>query len=237
MVDVAQRWTELGDSDPMWAALTHSGRGGGWDAGAFLETGRVEIEGLLQLLHQRGCQPRHGTALDFGCGPGRLTAALAASGFDRVIGVDVSPTMLAKAQEILPGELADRCEFLLNVAPDLAAVAADSVDLLYTCRVLQHMPSPIAHGYLREFVRIVKPGGFVVFQLPAGPAPGMAGLPIRLVPSKVLSQLRKGMQMHSTPAAAVTRILADAGAVTVCIEDDTSAGPRWRSHLYIAQVR
>ncbi len=221
----------------MWAALTDTGRGGRWDAAAFLQTGLTEIEALLRLMRTRGCVPELGSAVDFGCGPGRLTAALAASGFARVIGVDVSPTMLAKAKEIVPYELADRCEFVLNTEADLAALASDSVDLVYTCRVLQHMPSHIAHGYIREFIRIVKPGGFVAFQLPAGPATGLAGLPIRLVPTKALSRLRKGMQMHSTPAAAVTRLVADAGGVTVSIEQDTSAGPRWGSHLYIAQVR
>ncbi len=237
LADVARRWTALGASDPMWAALTDAGRGGRWDAGEFLGTGRVEIDAVLDLLRRRGCGPVLGTALDFGCGPGRLTAALAACGFERVIGVDVSPTMLEKAREVLPAELADRCEFVLNTATDLSVVPTDTVDLVYTCRVLQHMPPPLFRGYLREFMRIVRPGGLAVFQVPAGPAPGVAGAPIRFLPAPVLTRLREGMQMHSASPAEVSRLIADAGGVTVAIEEDRSAGPRWSSYLYVTQAR
>jgi len=46
---------------------------------------------------------RFGRALDFGCGPGRVTRALAAW-FDESVGVDVSPVMIAEA---LKGALKD----------------------------------------------------------------------------------------------------------------------------------
>src|SRR4051812_29590259 len=107
----------------MWAALTDAGRGGRWDAAELLPTGRREIEAMLALLDRRGIAPKTGTALDFGCGPGRLTAGLAAAGFSRAIGVDVSPTMLAKAREIVDDE---RCEFVHDSGPELATVADDS---------------------------------------------------------------------------------------------------------------
>lgn len=217
----------------MWAALTDAGKGGTWDTAEFLRTGRREVDAVLALLARRGVAPTMGTALDFGCGPGRLTAGLAAAGFARVIGMDVSPTMLARATEIVDD---GRCEFLLNTGTDLAAVPAGTVDLVYTCRVLQHMPTALSHGYIREFLRVAAPGAPVVFQIPSEPAGGPVGRAMRALPTPVLDRLRKGMQMHGTPPAAVTRLIAEAGGVTVSIEEDDSAGPRWRSHLYVVRT-
>lgn len=234
LTDVARRWTELGDEDPMWAALTDEGKGGRWDVEEFLRTGRREVDAVLALLARRGVSPTLGTALDFGCGPGRLTAGLAAAGFARAIGVDVSPTMLAKAREIVTDE---RCEFLLNEGTDLASVPSGTVDLVYTCRVLQHMPTALSHGYIREFLRVAAPGGLVVFQIPAEPAGGPVGKVLKVLPAGVLNRLRQGMQMHGTPPAAITRLIAEAGGVTVSVEEDASAGPRWRSHLYVARAK
>ncbi|MCO1657907.1 class I SAM-dependent methyltransferase [Pseudonocardia humida] len=232
LTGVVQRWTHLGDTDPMWAALTDAGRGRRWDAAEFLRTGRREIEALLALLGRRGIAPKTGTALDFGCGPGRLTAGLAAAGFSRAIGVDASPTMLAKAREIVDDE---RCEFVHDDGTELATVADDSVDLVYSCRVLQHMPPELSHGYIRHFLRVAAPGGVVAFQLPVEPT-GVIGGAMRALPVPVLDRLRAGMQMHGTAPAAVTRLVADAGGVTVSVEEDASAGPRWRSHLYVVRA-
>lgn len=232
LIGVARRWTQLGDADPMWAALTDAGRGGTWDAQDFLRTGRREIEAVLALLTRRGITPKTGTALDFGCGPGRLSAGLAAAGFARVIGVDVSATMLAKAREIVDD---DRCEFVHDEGTALASVADDSIDLVYSCRVLQHMPPALAHGYIRHFLRVATPGGVVVFQLPAAPA-GLVGGAMKALPAPVLDRLRAGMQMHGTAPAEVTRVIAEAGGVTVSVEEDASAGPRWRSHLYVVRA-
>jgi SAM-dependent methyltransferase len=236
--EVASRWTELGQRDPMWAALTDREKGdGGWDAQAFLDTGAEEIASVLRRLDELGTPPRRGTALDFGCGPGRLTAALAGAGFQRAIGLDISPTMLATATDLVSQTpVAQRCEFRLNDAPTLAGVPDGTVDLVYTCRVLQHMPPDLAAGYIGDFLRVAAPGGLVVFQLPAEPAPGLVGGLVRRLPDPVLTRLRKGMQMHGTPPTEVTALVAAHGGRTVAIEPDTSAGPRWRSYLYVTEA-
>lgn len=264
--DVASRWTQLGRDDPMWAALTlpgkssrpgkssglgkssgKSSRNTPWTEAEFLATGRQEIDAVLARLDELNVSPRRGTALDFGCGPGRLTAALAAAGFSHAIGLDISPSMLDTARRLVAGgdsgagngagpEVGERCEFRHNDGPTLAGIADDSVDLVYTCRVLQHMPPALATGYLREFFRVTAPGGLVVFQLPVEPAPGIVGGLLRRMPVALANRLRHGMQMHGTPPTEVTATVAAAGGRTVAIEPDTSAGPRWRSHLYITEV-
>src|SRR6185503_19530850 len=63
-------------------------------------TGVSELEGLFGRL---GADPRGGTCVEVGCGPGRMTGALAER-FDRVIALDVSPAMLERAREAVPNE-------------------------------------------------------------------------------------------------------------------------------------
>ena len=57
-------------------------------------TGASELAGLFGRL---GADPRGGTCVEVGCGPGRMTGALAER-FDRVLALDVSPAMLEQAR-------------------------------------------------------------------------------------------------------------------------------------------
>lgn len=61
-----------------------------------------------------GLVPAGGSALELGAGTGRLTAGLAARGH-RLVGVDISPTMLAQAQArvaALPDDIRSRIELV-----------------------------------------------------------------------------------------------------------------------------
>jgi ubiquinone/menaquinone biosynthesis C-methylase UbiE len=42
-------------------------------------------------------------------------------------------------------------------------------DLVYTMIVLQHMPQTFQREYVREFFRVLKPGGVAMFEMPDGP--------------------------------------------------------------------
>ena len=229
--DVSRTWTKLGSEDPMWAVLTDKGKDKNrWSPEEFLATGVAEIDTVIGRLTELGLEPARGRALDFGCGAGRLSHGLAQSGFEEVLGCDISPTMLAKAREIVPDPA---CRFLQVAGTDLSAVESDSVDLVYSCRVLQHMPPALAHGYIREFWRVAKPGGVVVFQMPTRPSASLAGRVLSALPVPVARALRRGMEMHGTPEPEVERLVSSLGAKVVVADEDTSAGPRWESRLYI----
>ncbi len=232
--DVSRTWTRLGEEDPRWAVLTDARKSGGrWRVEDFLATGVDEIVTVLARLTELGLAPERGRALDFGCGAGRLSHGLVQAGFREVLGLDISPTMLEAARTTV-AETA--CRFQQVVGPDLAGVPTDSVDLVYSCRVLQHMPPPLALGYVREFHRVVRPGGVVVFQLPTAPARDLSGLALRLLPEPVAVRLRRGMEMHGTPEAEVRASVDALGARLVTADADTSAGPRWQSRLYVTQA-
>jgi tRNA/tmRNA/rRNA uracil-C5-methylase (TrmA/RlmC/RlmD family) len=91
------QWDRLGRSDPFWAVLTDPDkRNRKWTADEFFETGTNEVATVLAHARTLGLRIRFRRALDFGCGVGRITQALA-NHFERCDGVDISPSMLETA--------------------------------------------------------------------------------------------------------------------------------------------
>lgn len=165
-----QDWERLAAEDPFWAVLTDPARRGRrWRVEDFLATGEDEIAGVLEEAAELGLPERRGSALDFGCGAGRLTRAVSLR-FERAVGVDISAEMIRVARELN----ADRpnCEFVVNEAPDLARFESRSFDFVYSSIVLQHLPGrDVALAYVRELVRVLADGGLLVFQVPQRLAP------------------------------------------------------------------
>lgn len=158
---VRDTWQYLGRVDPFWAVMAAEGkRGGGWDPVEFFATGRAEVEAVLAEIED--LLPDRSRALDFGCGVGRLTQALARQ-FERVDGVDVAATMLELARR--HDRSGGRCRFHLNPRADLALFEDGTFDPVYSNITLQHMPPPLARCYIEELIRVLRPGGLAVFQL------------------------------------------------------------------------
>ena len=85
-------WEDWAQADPLWAILSDPNRKGGkWDLAEFFSTGEEDIGKVLAELAARGLTPATKRGLDFGCGVGRLTQAMART-FDRCDGVDLSET-------------------------------------------------------------------------------------------------------------------------------------------------
>jgi ubiquinone/menaquinone biosynthesis C-methylase UbiE len=94
-----------------------------------------------------------GVALDAACGTGRHTAYLASLGH-KVIGVDTSPEMLARARDKVP-----EGEFHEAELHDLP-LADDSVDLVVCAIALSHVAD--LEQPLAEFVRVLRANGHLV---------------------------------------------------------------------------
>jgi SAM-dependent methyltransferase len=158
-------WEELARLDPLWAVVSDpSRRFGRWDADEFFATGETEVEGLLARGHALGAPAQHQDALEFGCGVGRVTRALAKR-YDRAVGIDISTEMLDRARAL--NARVDGVEFIHNTELDLAVLGDRRFDLVYSRHVLQHLPShEIARGYLHEMVRVLRPGGLLVLHVP-----------------------------------------------------------------------
>jgi SAM-dependent methyltransferase len=106
---------------------------------------RFHRDAFLELV-----PPPQGLALDIGCGEGRLTRDLTERGH-HVIGVDVSPTMLAAARARSP-----ELEFVEADAAQLPFDdgAADLAVAFMSLMDIDDMP-----GAVREVARALEPGG------------------------------------------------------------------------------
>ncbi len=159
-------WEELAAVDPLWAVLSVPGRKGGrWGTKEFLATGEPEVRALMEATAELGRPQQRRRVLDFGCGVGRLARPFAAR-FDEYVGADVAEGMIERARDLHAG--LSNCAFVTIAEPSMRLFADGSFDLVYSNLVLQHQPSRAAvEQYLAEFMRVVRAGGLVVFQLPA----------------------------------------------------------------------
>src|ERR1700733_3456817 len=109
---------------------------GMWDPGAYLRFGTERARPFFDLVSQVRAEAP-GFVADLGCGPGNLTAALAARWpAARVLGVDSSPEMIEAAQ----AEAGERLSFELA---DLRTWQPDQPIDVITCNaVLQWIPAP-----------------------------------------------------------------------------------------------
>jgi trans-aconitate 2-methyltransferase len=128
-----------------------------WDPDRYLtyadERGRPFVELLARVDAD---DPR--AVVDLGCGPGNLTALLAARWpAAELSGVDSSPEMIATAREAHPGigfEVGD----LRDWRP------ATPVDVLVSNATLQWVPDHL--DLLPALVGTIRPGGWLAFQVP-----------------------------------------------------------------------
>ena len=232
--ELREVWSKLGREDPLWAVLSRSDkRGGRWDADEFFATGRIEIDIQMQMLAGRGWPKERGLALDFGCGAGRVSRALAAH-FDRVIGLDVSASMLDTARR-LNADVA-HLEFHENASTRLEGIADASVDFVYSMMTLQHIPAALAAGYVDEFFRVLAPGGVAVFQFVAGVDESLRGWLFARLSNRWLNPLRRlawrrhaVFEMHGIDEPALRATLGRNEHLSLLEAlDDAAAGPGWR---------
>lgn len=94
-----------------------------------------------------------GTALEVGCGAGALARRIAAS-FDRVIGIDLSPAMIAEARRRAPADAA--INFVVADMFDWLEQHDAQYDCIVSIATLHHVDLAAA---LRAMRRSLKPGG------------------------------------------------------------------------------
>ena len=108
------------------------------------------------------------TCLDLATGTGDLAALLAARFPDaRILGLDLSSEMIARARQRLPGSW---FEFQCGDIGDLP-YGDNSADLITGGYALRNVPD--LPGALREIHRVLKPGGFAFFLEFVQPPPGL----------------------------------------------------------------
>ncbi|TDB81134.1 trans-aconitate 2-methyltransferase [Micromonospora sp. KC721] len=128
-----------------------------WDPGTYLRYGSERSRPFHDLV-ARIPVDRPRAVVDLGCGPGTLTAALAARWPDaRVVGFDTSPQMIARA-----AALDTRAEFRVGDAADWRP--GPDVDVLVANAVLQWVPEH--RDLLARWAQELPPGAWLAFQVP-----------------------------------------------------------------------
>ena len=213
----------------------------------------------MEYVQKLGILQQRGRALDFGCGVGRLTQALA-SYFDEVVGIDIAPSMVKLAKQY--NRFGARCVYRVNGQDNLRVFPDLEFHFIYTNIVLQHMKPEYAKSYIKEFLRVLKPEGVLIFQLPSRnlATPRRRELTIEAVPApetpSTFIQFKQNfkrtvpellwrwyvdlkypiqqpvMQMYGTERAEVEAFLKNNGARIVDVVRDGSAGDTWEGFRY-----
>jgi SAM-dependent methyltransferase len=117
---------------------------------------RELLDGFAARVKDRG------PVADLGCGPGLVAAYLAAQGVTSVFGLDVSPNMIAHATQLYPGLDFRVGDFSALEAPDNAWAG---ITAFYS---LIHKPRADVQSVLREFQRVLAPGGLLLLAYHVG---------------------------------------------------------------------
>ena len=105
----------------------------------------------------------HGSAIDFGCGVGRLLRPLAQR-FQRVAGIDVSPTML----ELSRRNLAEYDNVDLVRTPQDLLARDERFDFVHSYIVIQHIRPQQGMPLIRQLVELTRPGGVFALHFTIG---------------------------------------------------------------------
>jgi SAM-dependent methyltransferase len=156
-----QEWRAIADRSPdlLYQVIAWPEKKGTWTEEDFYDLGRADWADFrarwLAYSPDLG-----GTCLEVGCGPGRMTAALAGD-FDRVIALDVAQEMLDRAGRQVPSNV----ELRLVDGPVLP-VDSGSCDAAFSVHVFQHMDGAEAvAANLGEVYRALRPGGTIMIHI------------------------------------------------------------------------
>ncbi len=129
----------------------------------FAQSGQQSAQALLTTISPYYDQSW--TVLDIGCGIGRILKPLAQH-FRHLVGIDVSGEMIKKSKKWLQG--LENVKTLETSGVDLSPLPQDYFNLVYSYVAFQHMPRQVFERYLEESNRVLKPQGYLAFQIPIG---------------------------------------------------------------------
>ena len=162
--DLQRNWDELGKIDAFGNILVVPSRKEKWSREEFFQHGEEEVSSVLQYIDSLQVNKPYRRALDFGCGAGRITQALCEY-FEECYGVDIALSMIELANQY--NRYKSKCRYFLNEREDLRLFEDNFFDFIYSNIVLQHMKPEYSRNYIKEFLRILTPGGLAIFQIPS----------------------------------------------------------------------
>ncbi|HEX6640919.1 MAG TPA: class I SAM-dependent methyltransferase [Thermoanaerobaculia bacterium] len=217
---------------PMWEALAREGgsfpvltHDGALAATAeFFATGEADMAALLaQVTALIGTDVPLTSALDYGCGAGRLTLPLARRA-TRVTACDIAPTMLVHAR--VNAEKAGLHNITYIRSEQLTTLPEHQFTFICSLLVFQYVPRRIGYETIRALLRLLAPNGIALLHVMLAPrrirlrqlaamsrrhtarsAPQSDGLQIYEYDERVLLR-----DIEAANAQILGRVIANAGA-------------------------
>lgn len=164
----AADWEELARSEPYFPVHTPEGRSTA--AADFFATGEADLSALLAgVTSALGREIHWGSALDYGCGAGRLTLPLARRARE-VVACDIAPTMLEHARH--NAENAGLHNVTYIVPDEVAQLRPASLDFIVSLLVLQYIAPASGYALIRQFATLLAPDGIAALHVPLRRASG-----------------------------------------------------------------
>lgn len=163
-----REWEKFGEKDPYYGVLSddryHRDKLNENTMEEFFESGRAHIQWTLDTIRKH-LDPDYtlGSALDFGCGVGRLLLPLAEH-FKRTVGIDVSDSMLAEARKVCAER--GHAEIELVRSDDELSQLKGSFDLIHATLVFQHIDSRRGLPLVEKLLGHLNDGGVLSIQFP-----------------------------------------------------------------------
>lgn len=123
---------------------------------AFFDSGSEHVSRLMEIIHELRPQFAPQTTVDFGCGVGRVTLALAKISA-RVLAVDVSENMLEEAKKNCAKQGAHNVTFMTT--DEFLGSPSASADFVHSFIVLQHIPPLTGYQLMEKLVSTLSEGG------------------------------------------------------------------------------
>ncbi|MEO0122646.1 MAG: class I SAM-dependent methyltransferase [candidate division WOR-3 bacterium] len=235
-----KNWEEFAKKDPLWSILPFpEKKDNRWQIDELYQTGRDEIDAVIKYMEGLQLNLEYHRALDFGCGVGRLTQALCKY-FEECIGIDVSFGMLRIARD--HNQYKEKCSYILNCSSDLKIFKNDVFDFIYSNIVFQHLPPELTLSYIKEFLRIIKKNGVIIFQITTDiigfknrvrrfvnfiiPAP------VRFLYKKLRYKTWGIKDMYWIKESVLNDFIKANGGVIIDCVDDYSSMPRYKGKRY-----
>jgi SAM-dependent methyltransferase len=231
-----EAWEHFGKTDPYFAVLTapeYHGELSNAERAKFFRSGALHIDEMFAIIRDR-LDPSFNpsSALDFGCGVGRLLLPLAAK-CHAVTGVDVSPSMLAEARRNC--DAAGATAVRLVRSDDRLSAIDGRFDFVHSYIVLQHIPVGRGENLVRTLASKLAPDGVGMFHVTytSGNMGALARLiywaRINVPGAHWLLNLLKGRSIHA-PVMQMNRYSVTRVLDILCAEGCTEVHVRFSDH-------
>jgi SAM-dependent methyltransferase len=227
-------WTELGLNRPHHSVLTGDSflpqLINDQSVEEFYASGVAESRVIHAILNRHGFTAAQAICMEYGCGLGRVTLALAKT-CKMVRGHDISATHLELAKQRAAASGVRNVEFILS-SKDAVIDNLPECDFFYSRIVFQHNPPPLMRVLISACLTSLRAGGMGIFQVPTY-APGY-----QFRVSEYLASPRSTeIEMHCLPQDEIFALIAEAGCKLLEVREDASIGHlgHWISNTFVVR--